>query len=67
MPRCTHCRKGSHLQLTCKWCTNHYCTSCLQNEIHKCTGYEKMRDAYTTSLANKLMSEQVVGAKMTTI
>jgi hypothetical protein len=40
MPRCTHCKKKTHLDLKCK-CEKMFCSACLLPEVHVCAHIPK--------------------------
>lgn len=40
MPRCTHCKKKTHLDLKCK-CEKMFCSACLLPEVHTCSHVPK--------------------------
>lgn len=40
MPRCTCCKKKTHLELKCK-CEKMFCSACLLPEVHVCTHVSK--------------------------
>jgi hypothetical protein len=40
MPRCTCCKKKTHLELKCK-CEKMFCSACLLPEVHTCTHVSK--------------------------
>lgn len=59
MEKCTHCKKKSHVIVTCS-CKKHYCLSCRLPETHNC-----MVD-YVEKGKLKLMKENpvIVGEKL---
>jgi len=38
MPKCTHCKKKTHLTFTC-CCPGSFCVKCRMPEIHECKSY----------------------------
>jgi predicted nucleic acid binding AN1-type Zn finger protein len=54
MARCVNCKKKG-IPITCKYCTNGYCSSCIQLEIHKCSGIETKNNEEKTNLEKKLI------------
>ena len=67
MARCAWCRKKTHLNITCKWCTRVHCTACLLVENHECPNIADMKQENHHMLESKLLREKVVGSKITKI
>lgn len=59
---CGQCQRRQRLLLTCKSCTNEYCTSCIQLEVHACAALADKRNAEKELLNKKLV--KVVAPKI---
>lgn len=64
MSRCAWCRKKTHLDIACKWCSKIHCTTCLLAESHACPNMSDMKNEQHSLLTNKLMHEKVVKSKV---
>lgn len=64
MGRCANCRKKTHLNMVCKWCAYDHCVSCVQMEIHKCTGVNDMIHHKQALLEQKLNNEKTAVHKV---
>lgn len=64
MGRCVFCRKRTHLDMVCKWCHTYLCVSCIQTEVHHCTGMNKLKETQAEMLKHKLHDEKVIGSKL---
>ena len=47
MPKCEHCVRKNHLLFECKFCNYHYCSKCVQYEIHECDNITIVKDVYS--------------------
>lgn len=54
--RCANCKKKG-IPLTCKFCSNSFCTSCIQLEIHNCNGINVKRTEELKNLEETLKFE----------
>jgi len=46
------------MHINCKYCSNNYCSKCIQIEIHKCLEIEKKQMVDKKNLINKLLIEK---------
>lgn len=65
--RCTNCLKRRGILTDCKYCSNKYCFSCIQLEIHNCKNIQNCRDISKSNLDIKLQSERTVAIKVAAI
>lgn len=62
--RCKKCKKTNCLKLSCKFCSNNYCTSCLLPETHECEYIYSMKDNLLKQHNEKMHNEKCVRAKI---
>lgn len=65
--RCTNCLKPRGILTDCKYCSNKYCFSCIQLEIHNCKNIQNCRDISKSNLDIKLQSERTIAIKIAAI
>ena len=65
--RCGNCSKRRGILTDCKYCSNKYCFSCIQLEIHNCSNIQNCRDISKSNLNIKLQSERTIAIKVAVI
>lgn len=65
--RCTNCLKKRGILTDCKYCSNKFCFSCIQLEIHNCPNIQNCRDISKSNLDIKLQNERTIAIKVAAI
>lgn len=64
MSRCHFCKRKSPVIISCKWCVNDLCSSCLVVEIHKCKNISEMKEYNLKKLEQELIKHKTVTPKV---
>lgn len=62
--RCISCKKKIGLNgINCKWCSKHFCVTCLNPSVHCCEFMDKLKNSKKDILECKLNVEKTVDNK----
>ena len=64
MAKCLICKRKNLILLSCKFCKNDMCTSCLLPETHKCQNISECFEESKNVLSKDLMNNKVIKEKM---
>lgn len=62
--KCFSCKTIKSIHLKCKWCSNEYCTNCIQQEYHNCEKLDLLINNINSNLKKELENQQCVGNKI---
>jgi hypothetical protein len=62
--KCISCKNINTLFIQCNWCSNHYCTKCIQQEYHHCEKLTELIKDMNSNLKNTLENQKCVSKKV---